>query len=75
DATAALEAPSVGGRRLRIYYATQTGQHPPEILLFVNDGDLMKESYRRYLENHLRKTFDFSGTPLLLSCRNRKEKE
>lgn len=75
DATAALDAPSVSGRRLRIYYATQVGQHPPEFLLFVNSAELLRESYRRYLENHLRKTFDFTGTPILISCRNRKENE
>ncbi|MDD4796590.1 MAG: ribosome biogenesis GTPase Der [Eubacteriales bacterium] len=75
DATAALDAPSVSGRRLRIYYSTQVGQQPPEFLLFVNNAELMRDSYRRYLENHLRKTFDFTGTPLVVTCRNRKENE
>lgn len=75
DATAALDAPSVSGRRLRIYYSTQTGVHPPEFILFVNNDGLMKDNYRRYLENHLRKTFDFTGTPIVLTCRNRKESD
>jgi GTP-binding protein len=43
--------------------------------LFVNDEKLMKEAYSRYLENHLRKTFDFTGTPIMLTCRNRNEKK
>lgn len=75
DAVAAAGPPGVGGRRLRIYYSTQTGIAPPEFTLFVNEAELMKEPYRRYLENHLRKTFDFTGTPLRLVCKNRREKE
>jgi GTP-binding protein len=75
DAVAAVEPPSVGGRRLRIYYSTQTGISPPEFTLFANDAGLMKEPYRHYLENHLRKTFDFTGTPIRLACKSRREKE
>ena len=75
DAMAAVEPPSVGGRRLRIYYSTQTGISPPEFTLFTNKAELMREPYRRYLENHLRKTFDFTGTPIRMSCKSRQEKE
>ena len=75
DAVAAAGPPSVGGRRLRIFYSTQTGISPPEFTLFVNDAELMREPYRRYLENHLRKTFDFTGTPLRLACKSRRENE
>ncbi len=75
DAVAAMEPPSVNGRRLRIYYSTQTGIAPPEFTLFTNDAELMREPYRRYLENHLRKTFDFTGTPLRLTCKSRQERE
>lgn len=75
DAMAANEPPSVSGRRLRIYYCTQTGIAPPEFTLFTNDAELMRDSYRRYLENHLRKTFDFTGTPLRLICKSRQERE
>jgi GTP-binding protein len=75
DAVAAVEPPSVGGRRLRIYYSTQTGISPPEFTLFVNDAELMKEPYKHYLENHMRKTFDFTGTPIRLTCKSRRENE
>ena len=75
DAVAAVEPPSVGGRRLRIYYSTQTGISPPEFTLFTNDADLMRDAYKRYLENHLRKTFDFTGTPIRIVCKSRQEKE
>ena len=75
DAVSAMEPPATNGRRLRIYYSTQTGICPPEFTLFTNEADLMRDPYRRYLENHLRKTFDFTGTPMKLMCRSRQEKE
>ena len=75
DAVTAMDPPSVNGRRLRIYYATQTGISPPEFTLFTNDAELMKDSYKRYLENHLRKTFDFTGTPIRLVCKSRQEQD
>ncbi len=76
DATTAFQAPSVAsGRRLKIYYATQAKELPPTFVLFVNDAALMHYSYERYLENHLRKSFDFTGTPIRLVCRSRQEKE
>lgn len=71
DAQIALQPPMTGGRRLKIYYATQQGVYPPTFLLFVNDPELMHFAYERYLENQLRKSFDFSGTPLRFMLRQR----
>lgn len=73
EAIAMVEPPSDKGRRLKIYYAAQVGNAPPHIVLFVNDGRLIHFSYMRYIENYLRKTFDFTGTPLRLSARNKNE--
>jgi len=73
EAIAMVEPPSDKGRRLKVYYAAQVGEAPPHIVLFVNDAKLMHFSYLRYLENYLRKTFDFTGTPLRLSVRNKSE--
>lgn len=71
DAQIALQPPMTGGRRLKIYYATQQGVYPPTFLLFVNDPELMHFAYERYLENQLRKSFDFSGTPIRFALRQR----
>lgn len=73
EAIAAAEPPTSGGRRLRIYYATQVSTCLPTFVLFVNDVKLMHYSYERYLKNYLRKTFDFSGTPIRMMVRNRNE--
>jgi len=71
DATAVAAPPSEKGRMLKIYYATQVSVKPPTFVLFVNDPELMHESYQRYLENYLRKTFDLTGTPIRLLVRQR----
>ena len=73
DAVYAVEPPTDKGRRLKIYYATQIGINPPTFVLFVNDDKLMHFSYLRYLENSLRKTFDFGGTPIKILLRARGE--
>ncbi len=73
EAVAMNEPPSQSGRRLKILYATQPETNPPKIVIFVNDENLVHFSYRRYLENFLRKTFDFSGTPIKLVFNSRKE--
>jgi len=73
DATNDLQPPIQGGRRLKIYYATQGGVKPPSFILFVNDPDLLNFSYERYLENYFRKTVDFSGTPIRFILRERKK--
>ena len=75
DATDNLQPPLQGTRRLKIYYATQTGVQPPTFVLFVNDEKLMSFSYERYLENYFRKTFPLEGTPIRFVLRERKEKE
>jgi len=75
DAVSAVEPPSDKGRRLRILYATQGREVPPTFVLFVNDGSLLHFSYQRYLENYLRKTFDLTGTPIRVICRDREEKD
>ncbi|MBI1858371.1 MAG: ribosome biogenesis GTPase Der [Candidatus Melainabacteria bacterium] len=63
-----------GGKALRIYYVTQTNVNPPEIVFFVNDSDLVKPQYERFLEKELRGKFDFSSTPLKLVFRNKRKK-
>ncbi|MCK8606488.1 ribosome biogenesis GTPase Der [Apilactobacillus ozensis] len=72
DAIAITPTPSIKGRKLRIYYATQVKTAPPTIVVFVNDVDLMHFSYVRYLENQIRKYYDFTGTPLKIIPRSRK---
>src|SRR5581483_4573439 len=56
--------PAVGGRRFRVYYATQTGNRPFRIRLFCNREEKLTESYRRYLEAGLVKDFDLHGCPM-----------
>jgi len=73
EAVTMVEPPSDKGRRLKIFYATQVATVPPYIVIFVNDSRLMHFSYMRYLENYLRKTFDFSGTPIRLAARNKND--
>ena len=75
DAVRTNEPASVNGRRLKIYYCSQPSVCPPTFVLFVNDEQLMHFSYRRYLENVLRRSFDFSGTPVRIVTRNRGENE
>ena len=57
-----------------MYYTTQVEVKPPSFVLFVNDVELLHFSYRRYLENYLRKTFDFTGTPIRITARQKKRK-
>ncbi len=63
--------PTRKGRQLKIYYATQVSVNPPTFVLFVNDSLIMHFSYKRYLENGMRKVFDFSGTPISIIVRNK----
>ena len=60
------EPPSDKGRRLKIYYAVQVSVKPPTFVLFVNDPELMHFSYKRYLENYIRKSFGLNMTPIRL---------
>ncbi|MBO5447021.1 ribosome biogenesis GTPase Der [bacterium] len=72
----ALNPPtSFKGKRLKIYYVTQAKTQPPTFVLFVNSEELLKDSYKRYLENKLREAFGFFGTPIRISVRERGEKK
>jgi GTP-binding protein len=73
DAVRTTEPPSKHGRRLKIYYATQDDVCPPRFVVFVNDSELVHFSYKRYLENCLRRAFDFSSTPIRIVFRERTE--
>ena len=73
DAVRLTEPPSKKGRRLKIYYSVQESVSPPTFVIFLNNVDLMHFSYKRYLENVIRKTFDFSGTPVRIFFREREE--
>lgn len=64
-----------GKRRLRMRYVTQTGTNPPTFTFFVNHTDLINDSYRRYIENRMRATFDFKGTPIRLRFRKKDQKD
>lgn len=75
EAVAMQQPPSDKGKRLRLYYITQASVKPPTFVVFVNDKELMHFSYTRYIENQIRQTFGFKGTPLRFIIRERKEKE
>jgi len=65
------QPPSDKGKRLKIFYATQVGVKPPKFVIFINDKDLMHFSYARYLENQIRQSFGFEGTPIQFEFREK----
>ena len=67
--------PSKNGKRFKIYYTTQTGIVPPTFVMFVNDTQIITNNYLRYLENFLRKSVDFSGTPIRINLKAKGEDE
>ncbi|MDN0032516.1 ribosome biogenesis GTPase Der [Oscillibacter ruminantium] len=75
DAQTRVQPPSDKGRRLKIYYMTQVGIRPPHFVVFCNDARLFHFSYQRYLENQIRSVFGLSGTPIILSIRQKGDKE
>lgn len=75
DAVARVQPPSDKGRRLKIYYMTQTQVAPPTFVIFCNMAELFHFSYQRYIENCLRQTFGFKGTPIKLVIRQKGENE
>ncbi len=75
EATQATPPPADKHRRLKIFYVTQGGVKPPTFIFFVNDPELMHFSYQRYLENQIRATYGFEGTPLRIFLRKREAKE
>ena len=75
DAVSVNPPPTKKGKQLKILFMTQVGIVPPTFIIFVNDPDLMHFSYLRFIENRLRESFGFEGTPLRLVVRARKEEE
>ena len=74
DAVSLHEAPSYKGKRLKIYFVSQTANRPPKITFQVNNKKLVHFSYERYLENKLREAFDLTGTPIILQFKNKSDK-
>ena len=75
EAVAMKQPPSDKGKRLKIYYMTQVSIKPPTFVMFVNDKELTHFSYTRYIENRIRESFGFRGTPIRFINRERKEKD
>ena len=75
DAQMALQPPTIAGRKLKIYYGTQTTACPPTFSLFINAEELMHFSYQRYLDNCLRKSFGFEGTPIRFLLREKNKED
>ncbi len=73
DATARVQPPTDKGRRLKIYYMTQTGIQPPTFVIFCNNAELFHFSYQRYIENQIRRTFGFEGTPIKLIIKQKED--
>lgn len=73
DAVALQAPPSYKGKRLKIYFTSQTGITPPKFTFHVNNKGLVHFSYERYLENKIRESFDFEGTPIVFQFKNRNE--
>ena len=71
DATNRVQPPSDKGKRLKIYYMTQSSIAPPTFVIFCNSEELFHFSYRRYLENCIRDAFGFNGTPIKMVIRQR----
>ncbi len=75
DAVRMQEPPSYQGRRMRVYFSQQVAVCPPLFVLHVNDEGLLHFSYERYLENTIRRAYDFTGTPIKIVVREKKEEE
>jgi GTP-binding protein len=75
DAIARVQPPSDKGKRLKIYYMTQISVAPPTFVIFCNNAELFHFSYQRYIENCLRQTFGFKGTPVRLIIRQKGDGE
>ena len=66
-------APTYKGKRLKIYFVSQTGVKPPKFTFNVNNKGLVHFSYERYLENKIRENFDFEGTPIEITFKNKND--
>ncbi|MCI9469046.1 MAG: ribosome biogenesis GTPase Der [Oscillospiraceae bacterium] len=75
DAQARVQPPTDKGRRLKIYYMTQTGVKPPNFVIFCNNRELFHFSYQRYIENQIRAVFGLEGTPIRMVIRQKGDKE
>lgn len=75
DAVSLHEAPSYKGRRLKIYFVSQTGTCPPKFTFNVNNKGLVHFSYYRYLENKIRENIDLEGTPIIMQFKNKNDDE
>ncbi len=75
DAINRVQPPSDKGKRLKIYYMTQISVAPPTFVIFCNSAELFHFSYQRYIENCLRQTFGFKGTPIKLIIRQKGDNE
>ena len=75
DAQAHTQPPTDKGKRLKIYYMTQTGICPPHFVIFCNDRELFHFSYQRYIENQVRSVFGLEGTPITIAIRQKGDKE
>lgn len=75
QAVAMQQPPTDKGKRLKLFYITQVAVKPPTFVIFVNDKELMHFSYTRYIENQIRETFGFKGTPLRFIIRERNEEK
>ncbi len=75
DAQARVQPPTDKGRRLKIYYMTQTGIKPPNFVIFCNSRELFHFSYQRYIENQIRAVFGLEGTPVRIVIRQKGDKE
>ncbi len=71
DATARVQPPTDRGKRLKLFYITQTGIKPPSFVVFVNEAELFHFSYQRYLENQIRSVFGLEGTPIRMVVRQK----
>ncbi len=74
DALAVNPPPTVKGKRVKIFYVTQPAVKPPTFVFFANEPELIHFSYQRYLENRLRESFDFSGTPIIVKFKRRQRR-
>ena len=75
DAVRLQEPPSYQGRRMRVFFSSQVAICPPMFVLHVNSEDLLHFSYQRYLENTIRRAYDFTGTPIKIVVREKKDEE
>ncbi len=75
DAISMNPPSSIRGKRLKLFYTTQVKVQPPTFVLFINNEDLLKDNYSKYLENKLREAFGFKGSPIKISAREKGEKK